>query len=246
MHVSHPDFNAPTNPDVPIWRYMDLAKFVSMCQSNALHFARANIMEDIFEGSTSQPTLDARRSKLPNASDEEYDEFNKQTSAGAKRMPSYAYLSCWHMNEHESVAMWKIYQSGAPQGIAIRSTYRRLSEAITDDSGILIGTVAYADYATEVLPEGLFARFLHKRISFDYEREIRAAHLAQRYIEHEGWAPEGPPVVPISVDLDKLVETVYVSPKASAWFADVVRDVIARYGRSWPVRHSSIDGDPVY
>ena len=73
-------------------------------------------------------------------------------------MPSYAYLSCWHMNEHESVAMWKIYQSGAPQGIAIQSTYRRLSEAITDDSGILIGTVAYADYATEVCPRVYYLR----------------------------------------------------------------------------------------
>lgn len=170
-------------------------------------------------------------------------EFDTQVSAGTKRMRSYAYLSCWHMSEHESVAMWKIYQSGAAQGIAIRSTYRRLLEAITDDRGVLIGTVAYADYTTDALPDNnLFAPFLPKRISFDYEREIRAIYLAQRYIEHQGWAPVGPPVVPISVDLNKLMETVYVSPKAPAWFVNVVRDVIARYGKSWPVQHSGIDG----
>ena len=202
MHEPHPVVNPPSNPDVSIWRYMDLAKFVSMLQSNALHFARADIMEDVFEGSTSQPTLDARRSLLPDASDEEYEEFDTQVSAGTKRMPSYVYLSCWHMSEHESVAMWKIYQSGEPQGIAVRSTYQRLSEAITDDRGVLIGTVAYADYTTDALPDNkLFAPFLDKRIGFDYEREIRAIYLAQRYIEHQGWAPVGRPVVPISVDL---------------------------------------------
>jgi hypothetical protein len=247
MHVSHPDFHAPTNPDVPIWRYMDLAKFASMCQSNALHFARANIMEDVFEGSTSQATVDARRTSLGrDVTDAEFNEYDTQMTAGAKRLPSYLYLNCWHINEHESVAMWKIYQSGAPQGIAIRSTYRRLSESITDATGILIGTVTYADYAADVMPEGVFARFLHKRVSFEYEREIRAVHLAQRHDDRTPWLPEGPPVVPISVDLDKLVETVYVSPKAPAWFADVVRDVTVRYGKSWPVQYSSLDSDPVY
>ena len=84
MHVSHPDFYAPTNLDVPIWRYMDLAKLASMCQSDALHFARANIMEDVFEGSTSQATVDARRSTIRPVTDAEFNEYDKQMTAGAK------------------------------------------------------------------------------------------------------------------------------------------------------------------
>src|SRR6478672_4643739 len=148
------------------------------------------------------------------------------------------------MSKHESMAMWKIYQSGEPQGIAVRSTYRRLSESITDERGVQIGTVTYADYETDLIPDGIFDSFLHKRKSFDFEREIRAIYLAQR--NDEGWAPVGPPGLPITVDLDKLVETVYVSPNAREWFAEVVRDVMARYGKSWPVQYSSIDGDPVF
>ena len=53
MHEQHPVFEAPSDPDLFIWRYMDLAKFLSMLQDEALHFARADKMSDEFEGSTS-------------------------------------------------------------------------------------------------------------------------------------------------------------------------------------------------
>ena len=61
MHEQHVVFEAPSNLDIPIWRYMDLAKFVSMLQSNALYFTRSDVLEDIFEGSVSAATLEKRR-----------------------------------------------------------------------------------------------------------------------------------------------------------------------------------------
>ena len=43
---------------------MDLAKFVSMLEEQALHFARADLMWDDFEGSLSVPSLDFEREML--------------------------------------------------------------------------------------------------------------------------------------------------------------------------------------
>ena len=118
MHEDHPTFERPPNPDVSIWRYMDLAKFVSMLESQALHFARVDTMEDAFEGSIGKATLRDRRENwfgdMPDAS---FEPFNAQWSDANKRMlRDYTYLNCWHMGKHESVAMWKLYQSGEPAG----------------------------------------------------------------------------------------------------------------------------------
>jgi hypothetical protein len=42
MILEHPSFEPPTDPDISIWRYMDLAKFLWMLQKKALFFARAD------------------------------------------------------------------------------------------------------------------------------------------------------------------------------------------------------------
>lgn len=54
MHEQHPNFDAPSDPDISVWRYMNLAKFVSMLQGDALYFARPDRMTDEFEGSLSE------------------------------------------------------------------------------------------------------------------------------------------------------------------------------------------------
>jgi hypothetical protein len=67
MHEHHEVFDAPSNIDVPVWRYMDLTKFISMLETEALHFARASGMSDQFEGSTSKVTYEARRKAISSA-----------------------------------------------------------------------------------------------------------------------------------------------------------------------------------
>jgi hypothetical protein len=37
-------------PDMALWRYMDLAKFIAMLKSRAVYFARADTFDDPFEG----------------------------------------------------------------------------------------------------------------------------------------------------------------------------------------------------
>ena len=43
----------------------------------------------------------------------------------------------------------------------------------------------------------------------------------------------------LSVDLDEMIESVYVSPMADAWFRDVVVDILEKYGLDKQVFHSA-------
>ena len=48
---NHESFLQPPDPDVPLWRYMDLSKFADLLQRRSLAFARADRLGDPFEGS---------------------------------------------------------------------------------------------------------------------------------------------------------------------------------------------------
>jgi hypothetical protein len=50
----------PPNVNIPIWRYMDLTKYVSMLGSKSLFFVRADKIEDLFEGSTPRSNIAMR------------------------------------------------------------------------------------------------------------------------------------------------------------------------------------------
>ena len=88
-------------------------------------------------------------------------------------------------------------------------------------------------------------------MSFEFERELRALFQEEWCIPGvEGQPgqllPEGSPVIPVSVDLDHLVTEVFVSPRAPRWFGELIRRVVTRYGRDWPVVQSDLDSDPVF
>jgi hypothetical protein len=57
----HPAFTAPSDIHTQIWRYMDFTQFVSILEQKALLFTRADLLEDKFEGTMSQPLYDYLR-----------------------------------------------------------------------------------------------------------------------------------------------------------------------------------------
>ena len=72
--------------------------------------------------------------------------------------------------------MWDLYIKGT-EGVAIQSTFRSLTESFSlhADDSIFVGEVSYIDYENDWMPEGnLFYAFMHKRKSFEHERELRA------------------------------------------------------------------------
>ncbi|MBU3146732.1 hypothetical protein [Clostridium sp. CF012] len=102
-------------------------------------------------------------------------------------------------------------------GVAIKSTYNRLTNALMDSSQVVfIGKVKYIDYDKELIPydEGLWAAFLRKRKVFEYENEIRAMYLLSNNKIDDTKITRGGLV---DVDLNLLVEEVVLAPDVLYW-----------------------------
>ncbi len=170
-------------------------------------------------------------------------------SESYKHVPRWTFINSWHMNEQESAAMWKVYAK-SDRSIAIQSTASRLVKALCVYNDVYVGEVSYIDYDREPIPEGYtFYPFLHKRKSFEHERELRAV-IQTLPINESGavyWSmPQGSPGQLRRVALGELVEAVYVSPGSPPWFVDVVRAVSAKFGLARSVEQSALDREPFY
>ena len=244
MYKEHAVFKSP-NDDAVLWRYMDFTKFVSLLDTQSLYFARADRLGDPFEGSFSKvntalrPALYER--ELPDA------DWGKLWSF-FRAMRQFTLINCWHESDHESAAMWRLY-SREHDGIAVKSNFKSLTRSFTCSDVIYIGKVDYVDYDTTFIPErNAFSPYLHKRRSFEHEREVRAI---TRNIPASGASLDTPQETGatgsyFAVDLSLLIEEVIVAPYADSWFLELVQAVAARYGLTASVSRSGLSESPVW
>jgi hypothetical protein len=228
-----------------IWRYLDFARLLSMLEAGGLFLPRAHLLGDPFEGSFPLKNLELRR-KLYQSIAEANPKVDVATAMA--KMSTYfewdrywILVSCWHVNEHESAAMWDLYARGEST-VAVQSTFARLRAALPED--VRIGLVEYLDYDSDTLPEGnVFAPFLRKRRSFQHEHELRAIWWDTSSIGKD--PPDEGKFFPC--DLSALIERVYVSPIAPQWIRHLVPRVLARYQLSTvPIVQSRLSDRPVF
>lgn len=252
MYVENQFFAQPPNENVKVWRYMDFTKLVSMLQSRCLYFTRSDKFEDPFEGSWPMPNVKLRHEEIftANLADpgavltKTYDLF-----MFLKDMRRLHAINCWHMNEHESAAMWTLYLK-SNEGIAIQSTYQKLRASIIDDERVHVGVVKYIDYKTEPIDSNeVISAFTHKRKSFEHEREVRAVIHKWPANGKSPSTPEEEPIghgIEVRVDLDRLIEKIHISPTAPGWFSDLVANVVKQYGYKFEVTQSLMNEKPTY
>ena len=172
------------------------------------------------------------------------------------------------MNPVESDAMWKLYGSNeqAKEGVAIRTTLKKLKDCFNStEDRIFIGQISYVDYENtpwmsaiynDDIGEKLAAPFygggftavLNKRSSFEHEREIRCLfwqpHIRDgKIVLHCQDIPCG---CNIQVDLNRLIDAVYVAPHAGNWLKELTINIIQKYGFSFEVIHSALSDSPMF
>jgi hypothetical protein len=204
-----PACQAPDDPSVRVWRYVDFTKFVALLATRRLHFATADAFDDPLEGSLPEPN--ARRAR-------------RSTVDVRRTVP----ISSWHLNQGESAAMWGLYLTSR-EGVALQTTFAGLCDAFREArERVIIGQVRYVDFRTDRIPERPpFQALLHKDKSYEYEREVRAllwdgAVRGDRTRRRKG--------MDVPVDLDLVAERVVIAPSAPSWFPALVRSVAERYG----------------
>ncbi len=260
--------------ETKIWRYMDFTKFVSILSKSALYFTRMDLLDDTFEGSIpkyfhSKKSAEAKR-QLKGIFPEDYNKRYKEMLNAEKKLDrlfykfnkakrKLAFINSWHVNESESAAMWRLYLK-SPEGVVFQSTFNRLSDSFIQKGNVIFGMIYYVDdYNKESKDFSDINFYLHsfpfmfKRKCFEYEKELRAVILTEpvtekakkQYLTKLGikGMPEG---LDEQVDLHKLVEKIYVSPTAGAWFEELVRSVVDKYGFNLEITRSSLADNPTF
>lgn len=255
MYNEHKTFLAPKNKNIKVWRYMDFTKFVSLLDKRSLYFCRVGKLGDPFEGSFTEMDVKARNASLDEfwkgkIDDEQLAELHRRGSTFNKEVIQGMFVNCWHMNKYESAAMWKLYLK-SNEGIAIQSTYKRLKESFNNNSkdNVYIGRVKYIDYGSGRIPrDNLFRAILHKRKSFKYEEELRAMVWDDSILGHIT-RPDRESYKDgkyIGLDLEVLINKVYLGPGTPEWFDELVRSLLKKYCLSIKVKRSKLDDKALF
>lgn len=260
---------------------MDFTKFFKMVRSDSLHFARADQLGDRFEGAYTRPmemeysaalAYSIQESSRLCTTQEEIRIFMDNHAhlfmdSMAKEEPKAFHVNCWHINEHESAAMWKLYMK-SDEGVAIQSTVGRLIESAKKSTdAIYIGEIDYIDYATDSFRRwNGFNAIVRKRRSFAHERELRALiwkpgdmqavnyeymtkgmgsqimkipDFSAAYKDHAHG-------IDVPSNIKELIEHLYVCPSSPAWFAGLVSDTAKDYGLTCKIERSALEERPLW
>ena len=221
--LEHPCFPQPEDTSVSVWRYMDLAKFIWLLENKALYLPRIDLLNDPHEGSITRANYQAR------------EEFYSQKglahilpglSESTNKLRKSVYVNCWHLNNEESEAMWKLY-CGDKDGIAIKTSYQTLVDSIENISDLYIGKVSYINYENDWIPQdNIFSIPMHKRLSYSFENEVRLVRTLPEYWHVD--SPEGPVGITAKWDINKGVHEIFVNPYADEWYFHIVEVVISK------------------
>lgn len=239
-----------------IWRFFLLERFVSLLETRRLFLCRVNRFEDKWEGAIPKLVAQAMAIAGQTMSAERRANF----SAGRLKARGLVAASCWFMDLHESDAMWKLYVPSG-EGVGVKTRVERLRSALPQraKSGrssiedIWLGRIRYIDYDKDEFEiYNWLYPYVHKRLSFAHEKELRLATI----ISDEAAKAAAAGVTDfeitvaglfIPVDVATLIEAVYVAPHAPAGVAERVRAELDRAGLvSIPVLQSRLLEAPIY
>lgn len=254
VHYIKRPYTIPENSSI-LWRYMDYDKFISLICNRALYFSRPDKFLDPFEGAKGllrykdvwyRASLENYKNILrtfPNGLNKSDDRINSEAvkllSAECRMFRKDVksiYINCWHENLYESEAMWKLYTKNLKKAIAIKTTFYGLCTALKKESNIQIGRVNYLDYSTRIL--GLNESFWFKRKSFEFEKEVR---VFQPHFSNDGVFGRL-----VNVDIEKLIDNIYISPLADKRFYSQVVKQLEKYEINKGVNFSSLIEKPFF
>jgi len=215
-----------------IWRYMDLSKFISLLSNEALYFANPTEFDDPYEFHMPRSHSEVFKRNKINWLQKEIKKYNPNVvfNEVSKELENQVYLeyrelekkvkrqfgvNCWHINDYENDALWKIY-TNLGQGIAIESTDEKLKNSVSHHNRIFCGKVRYEDFDIAPIKKG-YAHYngFIKRKAFSYEKEYRAMVS----LDEKDWGNG----CLIKTDLNILIDKIHISPLMPKYFFESVR-----------------------
>ena len=246
MHMSlqsrlaHPCFPQPENPNVSVWRYMDLSRFIWLLSKRELYFTRLDRLQDPFEGSSTRKTIDGLRLVLEQIG---LPDVLNNLMALYRESRTTMYVNCWYCGDSESEAMWKLYCPNG-NGVAIRCSYSQLAQSVAADEQVYIGCITYIDHEKHAFRDSnIFFPVMHKRVAFSHEHEVRLVKQVEKVKDTD--QPLG---VTIKWDPMEHVSAVFVDPYAAEYHFQAVSAILNSLSPGWsvPLNWSQIKATPVF
>lgn len=235
MYQTPSALSRPRNSLQPLWRYLRYERLMDLLESEELFFAHLRGLSDGLEGSLTERT----RARLFQWFYSQYNDITlaRQALETYENHRDAFFVNCWHMNDAESYLMWKVY---GDRGFAIRTTFERVQISFDRFAGeVNGGVVEYIDFARAATPIGnVFTPVVKKDIPYRDEREFRL--LLWQPNQANQWIDVNAPGVRVQVDLAKLIEKIYVSPRVQE-VPPALRQLLDRKSLTCPVISSVIN-----
>lgn len=251
-------YKRPSTDEV-LWRFMDFPKFVAMLKDGALYFARSDLLGDRFEGARGIASREAEwrefsleyfRHGYRNPPDGHAPPPEEEIEKEAQRLYQdtqrvfmsdirSTYVNCWHHNDVESEALWKLYCPGEAAGVCVRTTFAALDAAIPTGQGVKFGHVQYLNFKKQFA--GTYDRIFWKKKSLSHEAEVRG--IIEKRIRN---GVVGPPGIKVPVDLEACIQAVIPAPGAPSWFGEVLAETVRRFQMDLPIVQSELAEEPFF
>jgi hypothetical protein len=218
--------------DTILWRYMNFASFYSLLLNHALFFRLLDRYTDAYEGTLPERTikdLHEYRKSFDYTTEKEAADWIKKELATIESYKAHTLSNSWSINEGENYALWKIYLSGTMEGVAIKTTTGRLKASFDPNEQRIIRTGKVRYESLDYRQINAHKVSTNKRPFYAYEQEYRALIFLQFNLKDTGVRERVPKFevgTTVNVDLDILVEEVYISPFAGEWFRPIVESAI--------------------
>lgn len=237
-------------------RYVTLDALIHTLQNLQLRLTRVDTFPDPFEGSVPKQTIDDQLPIFSSRNQIQYtgvaayypgmsmpprrymDPWTEMTLWRRAKTRS-AHASCWIAGE-ESEAMWRLYcpkDGPDEQGVALQSTLGKL-EASVAHHDLFVSPVKYRHYHIGDAFNDDMDSFMHKRMGFAHEHEVRLLKYDESHylgcvnaLRSDDPAGAAPPELPEHIFLDwcpaAIVEKITISPYAHGSYEKKVREAIA-------------------
>lgn len=250
--------------DTTLYRYIEIEKLIYLLLEGALPLSRITNFDDAFESSLPKWIWDQICERSEKAygrqiilTKEQIDESSNLELIDRKCF----FVSCWHANEQESAAMWRLY-SNYHKGVAIKTNVKSLIKEFPEwyeHEGqrcyFQLSEVSYVDFSNSknffindiTLNNVTGKMHLIKRLSFEYENEIRLWTVT-----HEGcFKQTGEQIQTIENDyihaktnISNIIEEIIVAPGSPDWYQDLVYKIIDKLGYKIKVSSSELSATP--
>lgn len=159
-----------------------------------------------------------------------YKDYGEQFEYIQKQHREWINAVCWHANDFESMAMWKIYGEN-DNAVCIITDVSKLQMSITAPQGVSLNLVKikYINHREDEITEfNPLTPFMHKSKPYSFEKEYRllayrpnSKILEQRPINDTG--------ILLDVNIGTLIKEIRVSQKSPEWFYKMVERFSKKY-----------------